>query len=71
MYIENFSKGADFMRLDRAEEILNSADNIKVLYHDSPVWIESISENDQTAHVKVLNTQSHIDVALNDLTEKS
>lgn len=39
------------MDLQRAKEIINSPDNIQVLYQDKSIWIESLNEEEQTAMV--------------------
>jgi len=40
------------LRFQRAQEILASPDIIDVLYHGSPVWIETINPIDETARIK-------------------
>jgi small acid-soluble spore protein H (minor) len=49
----------------KAESIINSRDNIEVLYQGSPVWIQSI--NGEMARVKFMNTDSVSDIPVSDL----
>lgn len=39
------------MDIQRAKEIVNSSNNIQVLYKDKSIWIEGLNEMDQTAAV--------------------
>lgn len=40
------------MRFQRAQEILASPDIIEVLYHGTPVWIETVNQEEETARIK-------------------
>ncbi len=37
--------GGDFLDSVRAKQIMQSKENIQVLYEDLPVWIESVKDN--------------------------
>jgi H-type small acid-soluble spore protein len=50
------------MNITRANEILNSSDNIEVLYKDSPIWIENINKEKGTVNVKMLSTNQQLEV---------
>jgi small acid-soluble spore protein H (minor) len=43
------------MDMKRARQILDSADTIEVLHSGSPVWIESLKPDNNTAIVKPLD----------------
>lgn len=45
------------MDISRARKILNSEETIEVLHNGSPVWIEGISTENNTAMVRPLNRQ--------------
>lgn len=57
------------MNLKRAEEIINSKGVIQVTYNNSPVWIESISRDDSTAHVKFLESDLSMNIPVQYLNE--
>lgn len=59
------------MEIKRAEEIINSKGIIEVTYKDSPVWIESIIQDNSTAHVKLLSSNQTMNIPVEDLEEKS
>lgn len=40
----------------RVEEILNSSQNIEVLYNGQPIWIEDINKTNSTAKVKMMGS---------------
>lgn len=48
------------MDFQRAKEIIQSEDTIKVLYHGSPIWITGLDPSNQTANVRVLNSPEQI-----------
>lgn len=52
---------------ERAQRILESKDDIKVLYNGSPVWIQSV--NADNAKVMFLNSKQIQDVAVGELVE--
>ena len=52
----------------RAKQIMQSKDNIQVLYRGAPVWIENIKDNN-TAEVTTLDKKSRIDVPVYLLVE--
>lgn len=58
------------MKLHKAEEIYNSRGVIDVTYKDRPVWIESISEQSEVAHVKDLETNELKIVPILELKEE-
>jgi small acid-soluble spore protein H (minor) len=53
---------------DRAKQIVNSAANIEVLYHGSPVWIENVKDTN-TAEVTYLETHETAEVPVYKLVE--
>ncbi|RKD33436.1 H-type small acid-soluble spore protein [Thermohalobacter berrensis] len=57
------------MDVQRANEILNSPNNIEVLYNNTPVWIEKINSEKGTANVKMLNNNTSIEVNTKNLVE--
>jgi len=58
------------MKLKRAEEILNSKDNIDVFYRNSPVWIEDLDSNKDNADIIILDSKARLNVPVWDLNEK-
>ncbi len=58
------------MKLKRAEEILNSKDNIDVFYRNSPVWIEDLDSNKDNADIIMLDNKARMNVPVWDLNEK-
>lgn len=58
------------MNIKRAEEIINSKGIIEVTYKNSPVWIESVAKDDETAHVKLLASDEAMNIPVKELTEK-
>ncbi|MHB1392934.1 MAG: H-type small acid-soluble spore protein [Clostridia bacterium] len=59
------------MDIKRAEEIINSKGIIEVTYKDSPIWIESIINENATAHVKLLSDNESMNIPVEDLIEKN
>ncbi|MDF2891581.1 MAG: small acid-soluble spore protein H-type [Clostridia bacterium] len=57
------------MKLRRAEEIFNSSDKIDVFYRNSPVWIESIDPNKDNVDIKLLESNTIMNVPVWDLRE--
>ncbi|WFD10445.1 H-type small acid-soluble spore protein [Tepidibacter hydrothermalis] len=57
------------MILRRATEILQSDDNIQVLYQNEPVWLENIDSRTETVYVKSLNNDKRMVVPIIELTE--
>jgi H-type small acid-soluble spore protein len=55
---------------ERAKQILNSTEAIQVLYQGSPVWLESIGENN-VAKATRLDSDEVIEVPVYLLVEKS
>ncbi|MHB1126176.1 MAG: small, acid-soluble spore protein, H family [Bacillota bacterium] len=37
------------MKLERAQEILNSSKTVRIIFNGAPVWIESLNPDRQTA----------------------
>ena len=54
----------------RAKQIISSKDKIQVLYQGSPVWIESIKDNN-TAEITNIDSQERIDVPVYKLVENN
>lgn len=63
-------KGDVILIEKRAREIVNSPGFIDVILDDKPIWIESISNNGETANVKDLETNEMREVLLSRLQEK-
>ena len=63
------NKGGAAVLTQRASEILKSPDTIKVLYNNTPVWIDSIDETKQTAGIRLLETGNTLEVPVNELRE--
>lgn len=57
------------MILRRATEILQSNDNVEVLYQNEPVWLENIDSRTETVYVKSLNNDKRMVVPIVELTE--
>jgi H-type small acid-soluble spore protein len=57
------------MIIDRAIEIMSSTENIRVLYANDPVWIESIDKDTRKATVRVLDTNQVEEVLVSSLTD--
>ena len=55
------------MKRERAEEILNSPDNIYVTYQNVPVWIDEVEKEE--ARVRDLNSVLVMEVPVAELTE--
>lgn len=55
------------MKRERAQEILNSPDNIYVTYQNVPVWIDEVEEDE--ARVRDLNSDLVMEVPVAELTE--
>lgn len=58
------------MRLERAQEIINSASNIDVFYRHNPVWIDGLDAGKGNADITMLNTKDTMNVPVWDLEEK-
>ncbi len=57
------------MRAQRAAEIVKSPHNIEVVYNNTPIWIDSVDEVRETASVRLIETNSCIEVSVNELNE--
>lgn len=55
------------MKRERAQEILNSPENIYVTYQNIPVWIDEVSEDQ--AQIRDLNSDLVMEVPVAELTE--
>ena len=55
----------------RAKEIIQSQESIQVLYQDTPVWLESIKDNNIAEVTKLDNRQDKIQVPVYLLVENS
>lgn len=58
------------MRLERAQEIVNSKTNIDVFYRHSPIWIDGLDANKSNADITLLDTRARMNVPIWDLEEK-
>lgn len=57
------------MLIDRALEVLNSTDKLRVLYENQPIWIESIDTNNRMATVRIMGTDQFETVPIANLTD--
>jgi H-type small acid-soluble spore protein len=57
------------MLIDRALEVLNSTEKLRVLYSNQPVWIESINTNSRMATVRIMGTNQLEEVYISELTD--
>lgn len=57
------------MLIDRAQEILNSQNNIEVLYKNKSVWLEKVNNDRNTVSIKDLSSNMHIEVPVSELVE--
>lgn len=57
------------MIIDRAIEIISSTENIRVLYANDPVWIESVDKDTRKATVRILDTNQVEEVLVSSLTD--
>lgn len=57
------------MIIDRAIEIMTSTRNVRVLYANDPVWIESVDKDTRKAVVRVLGTNQVEEVLVSSLTD--
>jgi H-type small acid-soluble spore protein len=57
------------MIIDRAIEIINSTQNISVLYEGKPVWIESLDKDSRRVVISVLGTNQTEEVDVASLTD--
>ncbi|GLC29124.1 H-type small acid-soluble spore protein [Clostridium omnivorum] len=57
------------MIIDRALEILNSKDNIRVLYENDPIWIESVDTENRKATISIVGTAQTMEVPISSLTD--
>jgi H-type small acid-soluble spore protein len=53
----------------RAQEIIDSPENIEVLHNGNQVWIENVNTSNGTAQVRVLDNSENIVVPVNELDE--
>ena len=58
------------MDIQRAKQILNSREQIEVLYQGTPVWIENVKDNNNV-EVSYLDTSNRIEVQVNNLEENN
>lgn len=59
------------MNVERAQQIIESANDILVTYNDIPVWIQNVDENNKTARVyTAANPEEELDIPVNQLEEK-
>ena len=56
------------MNSERVKEIIESHGVIAVNYHESPVWLEQITE-DQKVEITTLDTNQRMEVPVDQLTE--
>lgn len=48
------------MNVTRAQQIFNSEQNYQVLFNGSPIWIEDLNSYDQTAMIRMLNSDENL-----------
>lgn len=58
------------MNSEHAKNILESHGVIEVKYHNSPVWIEQVKD-DEMAEVTRLDTNERMEIPVSELTEDS
>lgn len=54
----------------RAKQIIEAEQNIDVLYHGSPVWIEGVSDNNIAEVTALTGRRTRMEVPVTMLTEK-
>lgn len=57
------------MDIKRVDEIISSKGIIDVTYNNESVWIESVTGENGTAHVKLLTSDKTLNVPVEDLKE--
>lgn len=57
------------MLTDRAVEIIAAPQNIEVVYHNQPVWIEAIDKERSMAEVVILGSKERRSVPVAELEE--
>jgi len=58
------------MNITRAQQIFNSEQSYQVLFNGSPIWIEGLSDDHQTARVRQLDgNESIMEVPVTQLAE--
>ncbi|MQR96166.1 H-type small acid-soluble spore protein [Fictibacillus phosphorivorans] len=58
------------MNVSRAQQIIESEKEIVVLYNGTPVWLQSVDENNQTARAYTREQPDHeMDIPVNELQE--
>lgn len=58
------------MNNQRAQEIVSSPNMVNVTYNNTPIYIECVNENNNTAKIHFLNQPTNKqEVSLNDLVE--
>ncbi|WP_066636672.1 H-type small acid-soluble spore protein [Desulfolucanica intricata] len=58
------------MNFERAQEIFNSPENIRVLHNGSPVWIERLNADNNTALVRMETSPGQkMSLPVSELTE--
>lgn len=58
------------MQYQRAEEILNSPENIEVLYNKEQIWIHNLNPGNKTAKISFLDSpEEKKQVPVNELKE--
>jgi H-type small acid-soluble spore protein len=57
------------MLIDRALEVLNSTEKLRVLYSNQPVWIESINTKSKVATVRIMGTEVLEEVPISELMD--
>lgn len=63
-------KGCWIVDINRAQEIIDSSEQIDVRWNGESVWIDSVDPNRETVHVHAENDPSdHKSVPVNQLTE--
>lgn len=57
------------MEIERLEEIINSPENIQVLYKSHPIWIDGLDTGEQLAKIKIIESKEKKYVPVEDLVD--
>lgn len=57
------------MDIERVKEIMNSPENIEVLYNHHSVWIDGIDDKAKRVKVRILDLKENVYVPLDDLVD--
>lgn len=59
------------MDLERMNSILNNDNKFDIFYHERPVWVQGINENEQMAKIGFVDNFEEKDVFIKDLYERN